>query len=182
MKPSRVLAVAAAFCALGLGGAARADSIHLYSFDPADAETVKAAGPLTFTVRRSLFRSTLLDLRSTTAPATAYLKRVDPRVLGPGRMVGASGLSAGERALYEVDPRAEGAALIAAFCPGASRAWIAAGPLRFDRPFSLLVIGAAGAGAPRLCRTLAFNFHGEWRAPPAVPRIDPRDLERGRYP
>jgi hypothetical protein len=162
--------------------AARADSLHLYSYDPADAATVRAAGPLTFAFRKGLLHTTLLNLRSTVAPATAYLRPADERALGRGGLARALGGQPAERNLYEVEPDEQGAALISAFCPGAKRAWMAFGPLRLNRDLNIQVVGASTAsGEAKLCRTLRFSFRGEWRLPPGR-QIDPRDLEHGRYP
>ena len=178
---------AAGFAAMSLGlalaGAASADSLHLYSYDPADAATRQAAGPLTFTFRKALLHTTVLKLMSTEATATAWLRPADDRALGRGGLPGVAGAeSARDRDLYEVQPADEGAALISAFCPGAGRAWLAFSPLKLNRDLTVLVVGApAAGGAPRLCRTLAFRFHGEWLLPPGR-GIDPRDLEFGRYP
>jgi hypothetical protein len=168
--------------ALTLGAAAaRADTVHLYSYDPADAATRLAAGPLTFTFRKGLLHTTVLNLRSTEATATAYLHPADEKALGPHGLAGALGAEPEERGLYRVEPADEGAALISAFCPGAARAWMAFGPLKLNRDLTVRVIGAPAAGPAKLCRTLRFSFHGEWLLPPGR-SIDPRSLQRGHYP
>lgn len=172
---------AAALLAVSLAGPARADTMHLYSYDPADAETRHAAGPLTFTFRKGLLHTTVLNLRSTEATATAYLHPADEKALGPGGLARALGPEPAERALYKVEPAEEGAALISAFCPGAARAWMAFGPLKLNRDLTVRVIGAPAVGPAKLCRTLRFSFHGEWLLPPGR-SIDPRMLEHGRYP
>ncbi len=173
---------ALALALVAVGGPAWASNIHLYSYDPADAATRTVSGPLTFTFDKGLLRNTLINLRSTEAPATAYLRRVDERALGPGGLGGAIGPRAPERDLYEVTTAEQGDALIAAFCPGAKRAWMAFGLLKMNRDLKVLVIGAPAAGGPaKLCRVLQFSFHGEWRLPPGR-SIDPRELERPRFP
>jgi hypothetical protein len=163
---------------LGLAaGVARADNLHLYSYDPADAATVRAAGPLTFTFKKGLLHNTVLNLRSTISPATAYLSPADERALGRAGLSGAVGHRSSDRDLYEVKPEEQGAALISAFCPGSKRAWMAFGPVRFNRGLEVLVLGApATGGEPKLCRTLEFNFHGEWLLP-AGRSINPRELQ-----
>ena len=174
-------AAVAALLAVNLAGAARGDTVHLYSYDPADAETRHAAGPLTFMFRKGLLHTTVLNLRSTEATATAYLHPADEKALGPRGLAGALGPEPTERGLYRIEPAEEGAALISAFCPGAARAWMAFGPLKLNRDLTVRVIGAPAAGPAKLCRTLRFSFHGEWLLPPER-SMDPRQLERGRYP
>ena len=72
--------------------------------------------------------------------------------------------------------------MIAALCPGAKRAWMAIGRLKVNRDLRVFVIGdGAAGGRARLCRTLAFNFHGEWRLP-SDGHFDERQLERPRFP
>jgi hypothetical protein len=163
--------------AAGAAGAA----IHIYSYDPADVATRTAAGGLTFTFDKGLFHLTMLNVRSTEAEATAYLRRADARALGAGGLVRVAGSPPAERDLYEVEPGAEGKALIGAFCPGAARAWMAFGPVHLDQDLTVLVMGAPAGQPAKLCRTLNFTFHGEWTPPPGRP-IDPRELERRRFP
>ena len=68
--------------------------------------------------------------------------------------------------LYEFAPEQDGVALISAFCPGARRAWLAFGRVRRNADLRVQVLSdQANAGAVRLCRTLNFSFHGEWRLP-----------------
>ena len=171
----RMIGGVAATLVLATGGA-HADSIHLYSYDPADVTTRQAAGPLTFTFKKGLFHTTVLNLRSTEATATASVRPANEKVLGRNARLAATA------DLYEVEGGDDGAALISAFCPGASRAWMVFGPLRLNRDLTVLVVGAPKAGGPAaLCRTLKFSFHGEWVLPPGR-AFDPRDLEHRRYP
>jgi hypothetical protein len=173
---------AALAVALALAGGAQAADIRLYSYDPADAATRTASGPLTFTFRKGLLSNTVLNLRSTEAPATAYLRRADEHVLGPGGLNRVIGARAPERDFYEVETAEQGEALVAAFCPGSRRAWMAFRGLKLNRDLTVLVIGApATGGAAKLCRTLQYTFHGEWRLPPGR-TMDPRELERPRFP
>ena len=158
-----------------------ADSFHLYSYDPADTVTREAAGPLTFAFRRGLLHTTLINLRSTEAEASAPLKPAGAGV-APGweRTLAQAGTTS--RDLYEVESTDEGAALISAFCPGDHRAWMAFGPMKLNADLRIDVLGQASTDRPaRLCRTLRFTFHGEWRLPPGR-SIDPRDLEHPRFP
>ena len=183
MSGGRIAFAAVAVAATLAAGAAATDSLHMYSYDPADAGTRAAAGPLTFTFSKGLLKNTVLNIRSTEAPATADLKRADERALGAHGLAGVIGARAPERDLYQVESADEGEALVSAFCPGAKRAWMAFGPLKFNRDLKVLVLGEpAKGGAVALCRTLSFAFHGEWAFPAGRP-IDPREVAPpSRYP
>ena len=146
---------------------ARADPVRLYSYDPADAETRTAAGPLTFEFKQGLFRSTMISVRATEAQATAELQPVREGEVSATGLTPLIGATATERDVYSVKSDREGAALIAAFCPGATKAWMAFGKPRLNRDLRVFVLGpSANGGDVRLCRTLNFNFHGDWRLPP----------------
>jgi hypothetical protein len=173
--PLLMLAVLAA-------GPACADTIHLYSYDPADLATRAAAGPLTFQVRKGLLHTTVENLRSTEAQATADLRAAPPQSLGGGRLGALVGSAGDERDLYEVQPRDQGPQLIAALCPGAKRAWLAFSRISMNGDLHIAVIGEAPGAAPRLCHTLVYSFHGEWRAPATGPVLRERDLPHGRFP
>jgi len=180
---SRAVALAFALGLHGLAPAARADSIHLFSYDPADDQTRAAAGPLTFTFRKELLRNTVLNVRSTEAPATAWLKRTDEGALGHGGLARITAAPRQAHDLYEIQAKDQGAALISAFCPAAARAWMAFSPVKLNRDLTVAVIGRpAGTGEPTLCRTLNFTFHGEWLLP-AGRSIDPNEVQPpGRLP
>ena len=183
MTAGRSLLVAASLATALAGGPALADSLHMFSYDPADAGTRSAAGPLTFTFNKGLLKNTVLNIRSTEAPATADLKRADERALGRGGLSGLIGPGARERDLYAVETADQGEALVSAFCPGAKRAWLAFGQLKLNRDLKVLVLGEPAKGGPvTLCRTLSFAFHGEW-AFPAARAIDPKDVAApSRFP
>ncbi len=172
----------AMLAAWSLAGAAAADTIHLYSYDPADQPTRDAAGALTFQVRKGLLHTTVMNLRSTEAPATADLRPAGDRVLGPGGLAAVEGPRAQERDLYEVVHADQGQELIAALCPGAARAWLGFGKVRLNQALEIDVIGQAAGAKPRLCHRLAYSFHGEWRAPDAGPALHEKDLPHGRFP
>ncbi len=172
-----------ALSVLAIAGSAAA-RIRLYSYDPANAETREAAGPLTFEFIQEMFSTKLLNVRSTEAQATADLKPASASELGPGglsRLIG----NAPERDLYEVKQADDGPALTAAFCPGSHRAWMAFPRLRFDRDVRVYVLGDASAGAPykrtRLCRTFDFSFHGEWTPPPGI-TLKPLPIAPPQFP
>ena len=167
---------------LAVAGAAQADVMHLYSYDPADDSARAAAGPVTLQVRQGLFHVTVVNLRSTVAQATADLRPADTRALG-GRGLDAVVPPGGdERDLYEVQKKDEGPELVAALCPGASRAWLAFSKVGMDRDLKIAVIGAAPGKPARLCHVLAYSFHGEWRAPAIGPVMHEKDLPHGRFP
>jgi hypothetical protein len=181
MTPVRILAIGVVLTSVLAAGAAAA-ATHFYSYDPADAATKAAAGPLTFEIRKALLGSTrVLNLRSTVAAADADLKRARDGDLGPGGIAAVMGPGAAERQIYEIEPAAQGAALISALCPGAKRAWLAFSGFGFNEPLKIAVVGASPAPAkPRLCRTLTYDFHGEWTAPPATPLLQDGDSLLGR--
>jgi hypothetical protein len=178
---ARIAALALSVLAIASPVAAK---IRLYSYDPANAETRQAAGPLTFEFIQELFSTKLLNVRSTEAQATADLKPAGAVELGSGglsRLIGA----APERDLYEVRQSDDGSALISAFCPGSHRAWMVFPRLRFDRDVRVYVLGDAPADAvdkqTRLCRTFDFSFHGEWTAPPGI-TLKPLPIAPPQFP
>ena len=167
----------AVFAVIGVRSA-KADAMRLYSYDPANAETRAAAGPLTFEFRQGLFRTTMISLRATEAQATAYLTPTndkDAAAYGLKTLIASSFA----RDLYEVRGDQDGAALIAAFCPGATRAWMAFGRPHLGQGLRVLVLGPAAGGA-KVCRTLDFTFHGAWRAPPRD-KIPPRPTRESPF-
>jgi len=176
VTPARLFAVSALLAALLAAGDAAA-ATHVYSYDPADPATKAAAGPLTFEVHKALIGPTkVLNLRSTEAAADAELRRASDRDLGPGGLTAVLGPRAAERQVYEIAPADQGAALISALCPGAKRAWLAFSEFGFNQPLKIAVLGASGASVKtRLCRTLAYDFHGEWSGPPTTPLVHDGD-------
>lgn len=181
MRRRRLAVAGALVCVLSAGTATAA--LHIYSYEPSDAQTREASGPLTFEVRRSLIGAiTILNLRSTVADASAELRRSDPKTLGPGGLKAVSGADPGERDLYEIEPADQGGALIAALCPGATRAWMAFSRIRFDQDLSIEIMGAKSGAPARICHRLAYDFHGEWKAPPSGVVLRERDILHGRYP
>ena len=162
-------------------GAAEAGAVHMYSYDPADAETRAAAGPMTFEFRQGLLKPTVLSVRSTEADATVDLSPAPEAALGRGGLTATAGAEAADRDLYAVRAADEGTALIAALCPGSTRGWLAISRPRYGRDLGVDVLGAAAAGGARLCRKLAFNFHGEWRVPNDA-KFDTRITQRPRGP
>jgi len=177
---ARVLLAAATVVALALP--AHAAALRIFSYDPADNDTRHAAGAVTFEFNQHLVSTTVLRMLATEGQASADLKPAKEAALGRGGLSALIGTGAPERDLYEVQASADGPAMIAAFCPGARRAWMALGRLKANRDLRVFVLGEDAPGATaRLCRTLAFNFHGEWRLPPGA-RFDERQLERPKFP
>ena len=167
---------------LALGPAAAEAAIRLYAYDPANAATREAAGGLTFEFKQKLIFNTVLSLRSTVGQAKAELAPADEKALGGG-LAPLIGEGAPERDLYEVKPEDDGEALVRALCPGeARRGFLAFGRLRANRPLRVHVLAVDGAGAPRLCRTLDFQFRAEWPMPRDNPRVTARDLKQPRFP
>ncbi len=162
-------------------GQSQAAQVRMYSYDPADAETRAAAGPMTFEFRQGLLKSTFLTVRSTEADATIDVSPAPESALGATRLTTLAGPEAADRDLYIIRPADEGAALIAALCPGSKRGWLAIEHPHYGRDLGVDVLGDAPSGGARLCRKLAFNFHGEWRAPD-VGKYDSRLSSRPRGP
>jgi hypothetical protein len=181
MTPARVVVASALVVAVLSAGAAAA-ATHIYSYDPADAATRDAAGPLTFQVYKPLLGpAKVLNLRSTVAPADADLKHATDHDLGPGGLPALIGPRAAGRQIYEIAPTEQGAALISALCPGAKRAWMAFSGFGFNEPLKIAVLSLPAPPAKtKVCRTLAYDFHGEWSGPPTTPLVQDGDSLLGR--
>jgi hypothetical protein len=168
--------------ALTLGIAPAAAAVRIFSYDPANDATRTVAGDLTFEFKQRLIFTTVLNIHSTEGQASAALKPADEHALGAGGLSRLIGANAQERDLYEVEPTAEGAELIRAFCPGSHRAWLSFGRLVEARPLRVQVIGDSPAGGPaRLCHTFDFAYRGEWKLPggAGVPAHDLHIPEEG---
>lgn len=159
---SRLLLVLA--LGLGLGSTARADAVRLFSYDPADAETRAATGPVTLQFRQGLIHVTIMNLRSTEAQATTDLVKAPDSAVGPGGLAPVLGKTEAWRDLYRVSAEDQGPAFIHALCQ-TSNGWLAIGRPRYGQSLAVYVIGAEPDGPAKLCRTLNYTFRGEWRAP-----------------
>ena len=156
-------------------------TVRLFSYDPADGKTRGVTGGLTFQFNQSMFGVKVTNVRATEAKATAELAPANPSSVGPGGLAAVAGSPRGD--LYAVLPSDEGAALTSALCPGSRRAWMAIGKLKFNEDLQVFVIGDNSAGGPaRLCQTLNFTFHGEWRLPPPAEPFDTRELDQPQFP
>jgi hypothetical protein len=176
-----MLAVLAMGAAMASATAAQA-SVHIFSYEPTNDATRRTAGPLTFEFDQRLVFTKVLWVRSTEGRARADLKPANEAVLGRGGLSAVIGADAHERDLYEVEPSAEGADMIHAFCPGSTRAWLAFGRLAQYRDLRIDVLGDAPAGGKaRVCATLDFSWRGEWTVPAGQP-VRQRDLKVPTFP
>jgi hypothetical protein len=166
---------------MACAGGAEAAKVRMFSYDPANAETRHAAGSLTFQFEQKLVFTTVMAVRSTMGHANAYVKPVDEKVLGHGGLSPLIGDNAPERDLYLVNPGAEGDALVAALCPGSKTGWLAFGRLKANRPLRVHVLGDGPDGA-HLCRTLDFDFHGEWPMAQDLPKDTDREVKINKFP
>ena len=165
-----------------LSAQAHASELHIYSYDPADADTRHSAGALTFEFNRRLVFTTVLRVLATEGDAKAEVMPASEHVLGPGGLSALIGSRAIERDLYEIQPKEEGAAMISALCPQSHRAWLAFGRLKVNHDLKIYVLGDDPAtGGAKLCRTLAYSFHGEWSVPSSA-RIEPGVVEPPQFP
>lgn len=164
-----------------VAGGVQAGAVRMFSYDPADAETRAAAGPITFEFKQGLLKPTVLTVRSTEADATIDVDPAPESELGGRGLVAIAGPEASDRDLYSVRAADDGTALIAALCPGSARGWLAISRPRYGRDLGMDVFGAPSTGGAKLCRKLAFTFHGEWRLPNDK-KFDTRITARQRGP
>jgi hypothetical protein len=169
MSPFRPIHLAAPLLATALLAAAPAAEAavkRMVTYDSASPEAKRLTGAgLTFVFTKSMMRTRVLAVRATAVPVG-----VVPRPLNDGDTVrkldGLMGEDRGSGALYEIDPAAaEGKVMIQAFCPGSKEGWLAIGPFAHGRALRVHAFGADAAGEPRLCATMDFAWHGEWRMP-----------------
>ena len=175
------LASALVLLALSASAPARADAVQMYSYDPANTVTRRAAGALTFEFRRRLITTEVLRVDASTGQASAALREAADRDLG-APIEALIGPTARERDLYEIRPEGEGAAMVRAFCPGADRAWLAFGRLRANLPLRVHVLGAATGSPAHLCATLNFEFRGEWRGPRVRDEVRQNEIRQPHFP
>jgi hypothetical protein len=165
-----------------LGAPAYCDSLHIYSYDPANSDTRHSAGALTFEFNRHLVFTKILRVMATEGDAKAEVRPASDHDLGPGGLTALIGPRAIERDLYEVEPQEEGSAMISALCPESHRAWMAFGHIRANHDLRIYILGdGPNAGSAKLCRTLDYTFHGEWKGPSGPP-ISPGIVEPPQFP
>jgi hypothetical protein len=175
--------IALALAVLGAGFATGAEAaVRTFSYDAANDLTRRTAGGLTFDFTQRLVFTRVLRVRATEGHATADLRPASETALGRGGLSAIIGPDARERDLYEIDPRAEGADMIHAFCPGSSHGWLAFGHVAPYRDLRVRVLGDdPKGGAARVCETLDFSWRGEWRMPSGQsPRA--RDMLEPTFP
>ncbi len=175
------MALALALVVVSVAGAARPENRRFFSYDPANDATRRAIGAVTFEFDQHLLSTHVLRIRSTEGAASAELKSAGESGLGAGGLDRATGGKPEARDLYEILAKDEGAEMIQALCPGATRAWLATERLRANRDLQVLVVGREAGAPAKLCQTLAFTYHGEWRLPPG-PGVDPRTVPHPHFP
>ena len=175
------LATALLLLTFAAAAPARADAVRMFSYDPADTVTRRAAGALTFEFRQHLITTEVIRVDATTGQASATLHGAADRDLG-APIEALIGPTARERDLYEIRPDGEGAAMVQAFCPGAARAWLAFGRLRANLPLRVHVLGAATGSPAHLCTTLNFEFRGEWRGPRVRDEVRQNEIRQPHFP
>jgi hypothetical protein len=178
----RELAICSAGMAILIAGASHATSLHIWSYDPANAETRHVAGALTFEFDRRLVFTKVLRVLATEADVKAEVTPADEKALGHGGLAALIGPRAMERDLYQIQPLDEGPAMIAALCPNSRRAWLDFGRLRANHDLRIHVLGDDPDGkGVHLCKTLEFTFHGEWKLPSDA-TFDTRLIDRPQFP
>ena len=180
MIDGRALAVAVLIAVLAASSPAEA-AVRLFSYDPADSNTRRTSGALTFEFSQGVIRTRVRRVSATLGQASAPVREANDRDLGAS-LTAIIGDTAGERDLYEVLPENEGAAMIRAFCPGAARAWLAMGRIRANMPLRVHVLGAPQGGQARVCVTLNFEFRGEWRGVRPRDEVPQNALRTPRFP
>jgi hypothetical protein len=167
----------ASLVAVAFAGPAMA-SKRIYSYDSANplTEQMTEAG-LTFIFDRSFMTTRVLRILETNDIGSADVKPASEGELGPGGLDAVIGPHAQERALYEIVPKGDGAALARALCPGSDKVFLAFGPITAEQPLRIRALGHdAKTGGSRLCITLDYSFHGEWAVgPPDLPQPDRSD-------
>ena len=170
-------ALTAAVVASAAAGQAAAAK-HIYSYDSATPVTRKMTeNGLTFVFDKFLMTQKVLKLIETHDVGQADLRPASEHDLGPGGLTPLIGRDAQERDLYEITPKGDGVALRRALCRGSDRAWLAFGKLRLGQDLRIQALGHDPiTGATRLCMTLDYTFHGEWKLPPIdLPQPDRTD-------
>jgi len=151
-------------------GSATAGETRYLAYDAADRVTQALTRGVTLEVERSLFGAiSVRRLISTTQRGSAEIRRG-----GPDRVRQALPEGVVAPNIYSIAPEGDGRGLSRALCPGAEETWLAVGRVQLARPLEIHAVGRWPDGTLRYCVRLAYNWRGEWSAPPAGPtRADP---------
>lgn len=166
MPPALRIALVAALAASAAAPAWAAQK-RMVTYDSASPAARRLTGAgLTFVFTRRFMRTRILAVRATAVPVGILPRPSDDGQVNR-KLDALMGEDAGRGALYSIDPAAqEGRVMIQAFCPGSSRGWLSIGPIAPHRDLRVHAFGDDPAtGEPRLCATMDFAFHGEWRMP-----------------
>lgn len=156
----------AGLAALAAASPSIAAAKRMVTYDSASPEAKRLTGAgLTFVFTRSFMRQRILAVRATAVPVG-----VVPEPLNDGEVVrridGLMGDDAGSGALYEIDgEKAEGKVMVQAFCPGATKGWLAIGAIAHNRDLRVHAFGENASGEMKLCSVMDFTWRGEWRMP-----------------
>jgi hypothetical protein len=139
----------------------------MFSYYPADAETRELTdNGFTLLFDKAVMGGVRLrKLMSTEAPASADLIPADDRELGVSlrSLIGRSDAND----LYRIGETDQGPAMIRAFCPGSTKAWLGFGPIKVRRNLEIQVLGDdPKTGKAHHCATLQLNFRGDWNPKP----------------
>jgi hypothetical protein len=145
---------------------AQAATEKMYSYVPADKATAaRTDSGLTFVFDKGLMSMKMKIILATQAHAEADVQPADERELGV-RLDKILPAGANERALYAVEDKAQGLAMVKAFCPGSTKGWLVFGALRAREGTVVQALGDDPiTGKARYCTTLKFDFKGEWKVP-----------------
>jgi methionine-rich copper-binding protein CopC len=162
----RSLIVAALGLTALVSTSAQAATEKMYSYVPADKATAaRTDSGLTFVFDKGLMSMKMKLILATQAHAEADVEPADERELGV-KLDKILPAGANERALYSVKDKAQGLAMVKAFCPGSSKGWLVFGALRPREGTQVQALGDDPiTGKARYCTTLNFEFKGEWKVP-----------------
>jgi hypothetical protein len=165
-------AVATLIAAASAAPLARAADRQIYSYDAVSVQARQMTGAgLTFTFRKNFFSTRIEQVRATGVPVGVFVKPESDGSVGKA-LQAAIGPKDDPGAIYAIDAKkAQGPVMIAAFCPGSTRAWLAVGPLEHGQDLRLYALGDnPTTGVPRLCATMDFTWRGEWKLRDPTPR------------
>lgn len=167
--PSSVRALVPALAgmvAIALATPSLAAAKRMVTYDSASPEAQRLTGAgLTFVFTRSFLRQRILAVRATAVPVGVVPEPLRDSQIA-ARLDDLMGEDRGTGALYEIAAdKAEGKIMVQAFCPGATRGWLAIGAIAHQRDLRVHAFGEDAAGQMRLCSVMDFTWRGEWRMP-----------------